>query len=144
MTPNQLASIRQRFERATSGPWVGDRLDGTVKYEIKQDGCECDRSPECPHLVLKVDHKNGEFGFLGERGEEDAEFVMQARTDVPLLTDALERTYRLLAKALDRQEPTCSLEELVDTVAGTMERLVSENRCLKGSVESLLAEQSAG
>lgn len=138
MTPKDLQGIRQRFERATQGPWVGDRYDHTIKYKMTQKGCECGSlTEECPHLVLQVQHKSGEYGFVGQRGEEDAEFVMHSRTDIPLLVEALEKTYGVLARTLEMTEPTCSLEELVDAVAACIERLSGENRYMGERIELL-------
>lgn len=98
MTREQLTAIKQRIEKATPGPWVGDRTDGTIKYQMGQSGCECAaESPwDCPHLVLRVNHKSGDYGFLGQRRDEDAEFVMGARTDMPALVEALERAQEAL------------------------------------------------
>ncbi len=61
---------------ATPGPWRGDRLDGTVKYEVLgADDVQ----------VLRVDHKNGEFGFLSDNSTGDERFVLASRHLVPAL-----------------------------------------------------------
>lgn len=61
--------LKALAEAATPGRHY-DRLEsagGGIKYECAGD----DGS-----LVLKVDHKNNEFGFVGERGEADEAFFL--------------------------------------------------------------------
>lgn len=99
MTPRAyLDAVRKRCEAATAGPWLGDRFDGTTKYQVVGglgDATEClcvgDDNNTCTHTVLKVQHKSGEFGFVGPNGEADEDFVRHARTDLP----KLERIARL-------------------------------------------------
>ena len=42
-------------------------------------------------LVLRVDHKNYESGFIGERSVGDESFVLHAPTDVPALVAEVRR-----------------------------------------------------
>lgn len=61
--------LKALAEAATPGRHY-DRLEsagGGIKYECTGD----DGS-----LVLKVDHKNNEFGFVGDRGEADEAFFL--------------------------------------------------------------------
>jgi len=61
--------LKALAEAATPGRHY-DRLEsagGGIKYECAGD----DGS-----LVLKVDHKNNEFGFVGDRGEADEAFFL--------------------------------------------------------------------
>lgn len=63
------AKLKALAEAATPGRHY-DRLEsagGGIKYECTGD----DGS-----LVLKVDHKNNEFGFVGDRGEADEAFFL--------------------------------------------------------------------
>ncbi|EKT4497343.1 ead/Ea22-like family protein [Pseudomonas putida] len=63
------AKLKVLAEAATPGRHY-DRLEsagGGIKYECTGD----DGS-----LVLKVDHKNDEFGFVGDRGEADEAFFL--------------------------------------------------------------------
>jgi hypothetical protein len=81
-------------EKATPAPWTGDRYDGTVKYHMT--------GPDpVSHLVLVVDHKNGEFGFVGDNGDNDEAFVMFARTALPQLARALIEQERALSSAIE-------------------------------------------
>lgn len=64
-----IEKLEALAKAATPGR-VHDRLDscgGGLKYECFGD----DGS-----LVLKVDHKNDEWGFVGERGEQDEAFFL--------------------------------------------------------------------
>lgn len=64
-----IAKLKALAEAATPGR-VHDRLDscgGGLKYECFGD----DGS-----LVLKVDHKNDEWGFVGDKGEADEAFFL--------------------------------------------------------------------
>lgn len=53
----------------TPGPWKGDRIDGMVKYSIT--GANGD-------LVLAVQHKSFEFGFIGPNAPGDELLVLAA------------------------------------------------------------------
>ena len=69
ITDEQIAEIEALAQKATPGR-VFDRLPeagGGIKYHCFGD----DGS-----VVLQVDHKNGEFGFIGPRGEEDERFFL--------------------------------------------------------------------
>jgi len=78
----RLAEIEARCNAATPGPWKGDCRDGFVKYAVYgSDGT----------LVLRVDHKNYESGFIGECSVEDESFVLHAPTDVPALVAEVRR-----------------------------------------------------
>ncbi|MGP5236435.1 hypothetical protein [Pseudomonas helleri] len=66
---SDYAKLKALAEAATPGR-VHDRLDscgGGLKYECFGD----DGS-----LVLKVDHKNDEWGFVGDKGEADEAFFL--------------------------------------------------------------------
>ena len=69
MDTNKMRELKALAEAATPGRHY-DRLEsagGGIKYECTGD----DGS-----LVLKVDHKNNEFGFVGDRGEADEAFFL--------------------------------------------------------------------
>lgn len=64
-----LAKLKELAELATPGRNF-DRLPsagGGLKYTCTGDD---------DSLVLRVDHKNGEFGFIGPKGEEDEAFFL--------------------------------------------------------------------
>lgn len=66
---NDLTKLKELAERATPGRNF-DRLPsagGGLKYTCTGDD---------DSLVLRVDHKNGEFGFIGPKGEEDEAFFL--------------------------------------------------------------------
>lgn len=81
---DKYAELRRLAEDATPGR-VYDRLPeagGGIKYHCFGD----DGS-----IVLQVDHKNGEFGFIGPRGEQDEAFFLKCTPDTIIsLLDELE------------------------------------------------------
>ncbi|MDM2751478.1 ead/Ea22-like family protein [Citrobacter sp. Cs237] len=76
-------ALREAAEKATPGR-IGDRIDGSgsIKYECRgYDGS----------LVLRTDHKNMEYGFIGENGSADELFFRLCVPDVVLaLLDELD------------------------------------------------------
>lgn len=83
MTALNKQALREAAEKATPGR-VGDRIDGSgsIKYECHgYDGS----------LVLRADHKNMEYGFIGDNGDADEFFFRLCVPDVILaLLDELE------------------------------------------------------
>jgi hypothetical protein len=72
MITKLLKDIRERADKATSGPWH-------LQYSIS-----------CTHI-----HGKGDYEYVGLAegmliGETNANFIAHARTDVPRLLDALE------------------------------------------------------
>lgn len=80
ITQKELATIRERAERATPGPWrvVPDNIGGFPIFDVQD---RLDRS-----LVHTV---------------EDAEFIAHAREDIPRLLDALEAAYERERRLID-------------------------------------------
>ncbi|MEG1210224.1 MAG: ead/Ea22-like family protein [Leclercia sp.] len=76
-------ALREAAEKATPGR-IGDRIDGSgsIKYQcFGNDGS----------LVLQTDHKNMEYGFIGENSEADELFFrMCDPATVLALLDELE------------------------------------------------------
>ena len=76
-------ALREAAEKATPGR-IGDRIDGSgsIKYQcFGNDGS----------LVLQTDHKNMEYGFIGENSEADELFFrMCDPVTVLALLDELE------------------------------------------------------
>lgn len=83
MTALNKQALREAAEKATPGR-VGDRIEGSgsIKYECHgYDGS----------LVLRTDHKNMEYGFIGDNGNADELFFRLCVPDVVLaLLDELE------------------------------------------------------
>lgn len=83
--------LREAAEKATPGR-VGDRIDGSgsIKYECHgYDGS----------LVLRTDHKNMEYGFIGDNSNADELFFRLCVPDVILaLLDELEAAEKRNAK----------------------------------------------
>lgn len=85
------AKLKAAAEKATPGR-IGDRIDGSgsIKYQcVGYDGS----------LVLQTDHKNMEYGFIGDNGDADEEFFRACVPDVILeLVEALEAAERRVAE----------------------------------------------
>lgn len=75
-----LQSLKEKAERATKGPWVGDRFDGTVKYQLK--------TANGAVIVNCDDYK---YGFISE---EDSEYVKAAQPQTILALIAALETAR--------------------------------------------------
>lgn len=77
ITEELVAELEKLASKATPGR-IHDRLDaagGGIKYHCRGD----DGS-----VVLQVDHKNGEFGFIGSRGHQDEAFFLACDPSVIL------------------------------------------------------------
>ncbi|EFA8614453.1 ead/Ea22-like family protein [Escherichia coli] len=94
-------ALREAAEKATPGR-VGDRIDGSgsIKYECHgYDGS----------LVLRTDHKNMEYGFIGDNSNADELFFRLCVPDVILaLLDELEAAENNL---IDSECHVAELEE---------------------------------
>ena len=91
MTALNKQALREAAEKATPGR-IGDRIDGSgsIKYECHG----YDRS-----LVLRADHKNMEYGFIGDNGDADELFFRLCVPDVILaLLDELEAAEKRIAE----------------------------------------------
>ena len=97
MTLTDLEKLEALHAAATPGEWTGDRHDGTVKYRLHSENCECDREEpwNCPHLVLSVDHKNGTSGFRGVHSEENEKLVIALHNAFPALAKALREAWEI-------------------------------------------------
>ena len=82
MTQQELDALKALANAATPGPWHGDGNGGRVKYSVYGAN---------EALVLRVDHKNAESGFLGDNAENDEAFVLAVRAAVPALLAEVER-----------------------------------------------------
>lgn len=81
-----LDAIEARTSRATPGPWRReDHKPNLTRYVLSEDG------------TLDVS-----LGYIGNRTEDDAEFIAHARTDVPLLVAEARKVaeFRKLAAEL--------------------------------------------
>ncbi len=98
------AKLKAAAEKATPGR-VGDRIDGSgsIKYRcVGADGS----------LVLLTDHKNNEYGFVGDNGEADELFFRLCTPEAVLeLIAALEAAQKRNA------ELEASHEKLRDALA---------------------------
>lgn len=85
MTEEELASIRQRCEKATSGPWVSF-IEG------------CGHSGGSNFIMTGNSNKRGEDIELTGVTNSDQDFIAHARQDIPRLLAEIERLRRHLSK----------------------------------------------
>lgn len=91
MTALNKQALLEAAQKATPGR-IGDRIDGSgsIKYECHgYDGS----------LVLRTDHKNMEYGFIGDNSNADELFFRLCVPDVILaLLDDLEAAEKRIAE----------------------------------------------
>lgn len=120
---SDYSKLQELAEKATPGR-IHDRLDsagGGLKYECRGD----DGS-----LVLRVDHKNCEFGFIGDRCDADEAFFL-ACTPAAVLA--------LLAE-IDRLR---TAEGDAMTYKAGMENVAQQRDQLKAELEKVKADRKA-
>ncbi|HGC5219122.1 TPA: ead/Ea22-like family protein [Escherichia coli] len=113
MSKIDYQALREAAEKATPGR-VGDRIDGSgsIKYECHgYDGS----------LVLRTDHKNMEYGFIGDNSNADELFFRLCVPDVILaLLDELEAAEKRIAE-LERKEQHSDRQSVIDALASSGE-----------------------
>lgn len=75
LTPEQLEAIRQRAEKATAGPWTHSLLSPYEGWYVMRNG-----------FILAEMYADNELA--------DAEFIANARTDIPQLLTEIARLRR--------------------------------------------------
>ncbi|MDU4249073.1 hypothetical protein [Pseudomonas sp.] len=131
--------LKELAERATPGRNF-DRLPsagGGLKYTCTGDD---------DSLVLRVDHKNGEFGFIGPKGEEDEAFFLACTPKAVLeLIAEVERLRNRLE--IDERTPYDGIACRDETIKGLDEkcdRLKAENEALRKQLEQVHPFKFAG
>lgn len=81
MTPDELEAVRERAEQATPGPWL---RYGDIHYEVYTTAYE-DDAPAITH---------------GSDNPADADFISNARTDIPKLLDHVDELSERLEIAM--------------------------------------------
>lgn len=81
MPADRIAEIRQRLGAAGPGPWTGDRIDGTIKYDLLDangstvvHGCNGNEDPA--------------FGIYGDGNDA---LILHAPEDLAFLLDEVDR-----------------------------------------------------
>ncbi|MCK1148228.1 ead/Ea22-like family protein [Klebsiella pneumoniae] len=123
-------SLKAAAEKATPGR-IGDRIDGSgsIKYEcFGYDGS----------LVLRTDHKNMDYGFIGDNALADEEFFRACVPDAILaLVEALEKAqtkadvYDMLRDDYGLREKGVGLADFVDWQAKRIAELESRTVTVK-------------
>lgn len=113
----ELATPGRNFDRLPSA-------GGGLKYTCTGDD---------DSLVLRVDHKNGEFGFIGPKGEEDEAFFLACTPQAVIeLIAEVERLRTRLE--IDERTPYDGIACRDETIKGLDEkcdRLKAENEALR-------------
>jgi len=119
-------------EKATPGPWRGDRWDGTVKYAVlaapEPNASFTEETAEQWIEILTVDHKNGTSGFDGPQASENEALVLHAGTH-----------YAALCRAVIEAEQTRLAQKAVVEAAVEQERqrfLADEARAARQDLET--------
>lgn len=121
----QLEELRAAALAATPGR-VGDRIDGSgsIKYEcVGYDGS----------VVLRTDHKNMEYGFVGDNSDADELFFRRCVPDVILsalaeLEKSQQRSERLDAMLTESVEELKAAEQTLEREREKSRRVMSENQ----------------
>jgi hypothetical protein len=90
MTPEELAAIRQRCEKATAGPWLigGPYPGASVCVQVDSgSGWPHPEPPVWDCIATLDDRREGEPNPLAQ---SDADFIAHARTDIPALLDEID------------------------------------------------------
>lgn len=129
-----LLSIAQEgarlAEKAGSGPFRGDRFDGTVKYAILAavDPAKAVYTPEHQdefRTILEVDHKNGTSGFRDDHTE-------------PLVLHALNHYAALCRAVIDAGEREAKLERGIRDAIAHWKIIAGEGFAGRSALVSIL------
>lgn len=133
-----LTKLKELAERATPGRNF-DRLPsagGGLKYTCTGDD---------DSLVLRVDHKNGEFGFIGPKGEEDEAFFLACTPKAVLeLIAEVERLNDELSACTEHPGGCGYWREAAKRRAEERDRLKAENEALRKQLEQVHPFKFAG
>jgi hypothetical protein len=111
VTAKRIADIRARVEAATPGPWERGIYDGHASVRVKDtykpvaEHVCCDTYEDVSIDGYRYTAKDCSRG--GPMNRQDADFVANARADVPWLLDRLERAEALLR----RMQPLLGLDD---------------------------------
>ncbi|HCL6635272.1 TPA: ead/Ea22-like family protein [Citrobacter freundii] len=135
MTALNKQALREAAEKATPGR-VGDRIDGScsIKYECHgYDGS----------LVLRTDHKNMEYGFIGDNGNADELFFRLCVPDVVLaLLDELEAKDKSIGFLKDQLAQLANFNPDWDRLEAAIDSL-REHMAKLSAAEKRIAELEA-
>ena len=147
MTPEQTALLTpeeraawEACEGAPAAPWIGDRNDGTVKYEVLSSDLDAggNRDP-----VIRGCNNNHEppYGLLSDGAER---FVLNARTSLPAALTTIANLRADYAEAQARYgrawEALCTIGDAVDKAGHYT--LIPERALQVGvAVDALIAER---
>lgn len=127
--------LKELAERATPGRNF-DRLPsagGGLKYTCTGDD---------DSLVLRVDHKNCEFGFIGPKGDEDEAFFLACTPQAVLeLIAEVERLRGQVDHLINQHMPREPIPDMPGwSRVVDADRLKAENAALKAALHAVHAE----
>ena len=119
-----IAAIKARADKATSGPWESDAtqnegdygsgpdcVSGFSSYEvIAEKGRICDTINSDVAMVCEEYDEDGCTAF-DEVGQANMDFIAHARTDIPALIAALEASESARVKAEQERDALKDCEE---------------------------------
>lgn len=132
LTPEELAAIRERAEKATPGPWEVQENDwrddeeewpevrvvaGTARRQPDGRYNCCTRSTDTIYENESCDEDEGEHRY------RDAIFIATSRTDIPRLLDEVERLQKFVSAVKAAYECDFPDEVLYDAVTRAIEAL---------------------
>lgn len=90
ITPEQFEEIRQRAEKATSGPWLGNNEGCFVDGDDADGVCTVHNHGTRSWSRVVATPAHGHAGAEDSEAHRNMEFIAHARTDIPALLAALE------------------------------------------------------
>jgi len=145
LTNKQLTEIKARCEKATPGPWTYNAAEGfcnknadkECRHAYLDEVCEsCDSwrwsAPAYLNEPSVID--NGDYDGLSN---ENAEFIIHARTDIPMLVEEVER---LEAIYEDSKKYSCPAAYYRRAVELERERDILKARCQSLEAKSAILD----
>jgi len=117
MTPEQLNAIKERASKATVGPWVtAEEIDG-VYSGMKTVVRSTDPPSRWSSRIVSVGQTRR---HVKEDAENNAEFIAQARQDIPALIAEVERLKSALSEIADIDDWDYGLDNAKDITYKTI------------------------
>lgn len=135
----RLEDILARCEAATKGPWIviGEDDDGKGQFLVhsntEQAGCDEEDSGHgtIGHTEAVFQITDASYGHAGNY-HENAEFIAHARTDLPLVTKALQKAMEALRNRIPRES---AYNQLWDETAQFAASTLAEIEALLGETK---------
>lgn len=130
LTQNELQAIKERAEKATLGPWKADKCGGGVKTEHPEAQEVSGYWGGSHNGVCNLN--DGEY-IENSNDKHDAEFIANARQDIPNLLAEVERLNAIIADL--ELDAKCN-EDATEIVFSV---LSEENERLRKAIDSAIS-----